>query len=373
MSFNTLFIIGIIAIALVTGVIVVLLNLIFRYLEKRISEALKIKPDKVSAETPEANSTKKWILTVLTAFLAICIGLMEFVFVMGDTILNPGFVTDELRKLDVSAVTMEVLGKQSSGQPYGTESIQETFSELWPLLGEQTSSAIYSSYNYFLGNEPGLEVVIPMGSLQESLKKNLEEEILKSPPLELEKASPEQIQSYVDNTYQQLFGYIPDELKLSLTTSTADVVTHLDEIRRVVGFFILLPKILLPLILLMIAVIILVYRDVKIATRTLGITLVVAGILNSIYAFMAKEAGIRLIDFAFLPSFDLWMMQLFTDFLTIVKQFTPILLAIGGVLLTISFFWKSHKETDCIPVYYNDNGDREIPQGSKKAENPAKT
>ena len=90
---------------------------------------------------------------------------------------------------------------------------------------------------------------------------------MKLPPLELREASPEQIQSYVDGIYQQLFEHVPTKLELSLKTSTADVVTRLKEIRRVTAFLLLLPKILMPLFFALIAVIILLYRDVKIAMR----------------------------------------------------------------------------------------------------------
>ena len=173
MSFSGLFIIGIIALAVVTAIIVVLLNLLFRSLEKRISKLLKIKPSKVSTETLETKITIKPRLVALNILLAICIFLLEFVLILGDTVLNPGFVVDELQKLDVGAVTTEMLSKQSSGQQYGAESIQATLTELEPLLREQASTAIYSAYDYFLGNEPDLDVVISLESLQESLKKTL--------------------------------------------------------------------------------------------------------------------------------------------------------------------------------------------------------
>ena len=350
MSFSGLFIIGIIALAVVTAIIVVLLNLLFRSLEKRFSKLLKIKPSKVSTETLETKITIKPRLVALNILLAICIFLLEFVLILGDTVLNPGFVVDELQKLDVGAVTTEMLSKQSSGQQYGAESIKATLTELEPLLREQASTAIYSAYDYFLGNEPDINVLISLESLQKSLRKNLEEEILKSPPLELRGASPEQIQSYVDGIYQQLFEHVPTKLELSLKTSTADVVTRLKEIRRVTAFLLLLPKILMPLFFALIAVIILLYRDVKIATRTLGITLFIAGILGYLYAFIAKEAGMQSVGFTFLPSLNLWLIQLVTDVLVLVKLISPILFAVGGVMLIISFFWRLRHEAGSLSV-----------------------
>ena len=167
---------------------------------------------------------------------------------------------------------------------------------------------------------------------------------MKLPPLELREASPEQIQSYADGIYQQLFEQVPNKLELSLKTSTADVVTRLKEIRRVTAFLLLLPKILMPLFFALIAVIILLYRDVKIATRTLGITLFIAGILGYLYAFIAKEAGMQSVGFTFLPSLNLWLIQLVTDVLVLVKIISPILLTVGGVMLIISFFWRLRHE-----------------------------
>ncbi len=65
------------------------------------------------------------------------------------------------------------------------------------------NTAVYSVYDYFLGEQADMAVVIPLENLQESLEQHLKEAVLNSPPPELAGAS------------QQQTGYVRRNLHIS--------------------------------------------------------------------------------------------------------------------------------------------------------------
>ena len=330
-------------IAAATVIVFDLANRFFRKLSCRLE---KIKPKDVRAETPATKGKRDVLVVVLSTLLATSIGIMELAGSLGGTLLNPDFVSSELNKLDISAVAAEFLNSQSpdqlngvTGEPtpaqvYSAESVELTLVELGPWISEQENTAVYAAYDYFLRKTAELDVVIPLVSVQEALRRNIRTAVLRSPPPELGGASPEQIQSYIDDIYELQFAKVPAELELSSKNSGA-----YNQIRRVTGFLLLLPRILLPLVLLLIVAIILVHRNLKTALWTLGFTLVISGILGFLYAFIAREAGIRTDVLTGVPTFNRWLIQVVTDILATIKQPGFILFGVGGAMLLTSFLW----------------------------------
>jgi hypothetical protein len=369
MSFNVIFIIITIIIGILTVVVFNLLNHFFKWLSSNLT---KIKPKDLSTVIPKINNTRSALSIALSTILATFIGLLSLTTSLMGTIFDPDFVTGELQNLDMATFATELLSKQSSDQLfsavgklssvkledtatelsdqlnytvnersaeqlYGAESIQATLTELEPALREQVNVSVYSVYDYLSGKKSDLKLVIILETLKQALKEHFNEAVLRSPPPELKGASPEQFQSYVDVLYQQQFHYFPAKLELSSTITTAYGVIHLDEIRRVTLLLPLLPKILLIIISLLIVGIILFHRNIKIALWDLGIIFVTSGILGFLYAFIAKEMGMRIDVLMVLPSFNVWLIQIITDVLMTIKQPGYFLFSIGGMMLITSF------------------------------------
>jgi hypothetical protein len=329
----------------------------------------KLKPGCVTKEDPKKNK----ILGVLNSMLVTSLSLSSLALGLGSTILNPDFVAGEVSKLDITALARELVSEQTidqlldtanqilpvqlvarldgikpelaSGkvsdltleQQYGAESIQATLAEYGPVLRENVQAAVYSFYDFVFGKESDIEVVISLGTLQEGLKRNLDAAVMKSPPPELTQASTEQLQSYADSVYQRQFESVPAELALSLKTSNERAVATFNSLRQIAANIPLFRNLLLSLNLLLIAGIILVYRDFKSALWTLGIAFFITGAMNIFYVFIGQAVSSQTQALMGLPSINVWLIQLIADVFASIKQPGLVLFRVGAGMFAVAF------------------------------------
>jgi len=98
---------------------------------------------------------------------------------------------------------------------------------------------------------------------------------------------------------------------------------------------------LIGFIVLLIAGIIFIYREVKGATRILGITFLVYSIFGLIAVFVTRGiAGSQIARLDIPASLQTWLTQLINSSLTPLLILTIILMVVGAVLLTVSFIYR---------------------------------
>jgi len=155
----------------------------------------------------------------------------------------------------------------------------------------------------------------------------------------LQGASGQQIDSYSDTVYQQQFGHVPAELKITPETTIKYFSIPLSNIRCITVLLPVVPTALLIITLLLIIGVILADREFKNVFWNLGITLVISTFVGHFYVLLAREAGIRITASSILPSFNLWIIQVATDVLAFINGPFMITLAIGGGMLIVSLLF----------------------------------
>ncbi len=127
-------------------------------------------------------------LIFLSFLLFLSLSVLGLTFMLNSTVLNPDFVVRELDKLDVYSLTGEFLREQivqfevpASYEPYVAQVLDDTLADLEPWLKEQVNTAIYTGYDYFMGQSQRLDMAISLEPVRDSLKQNLREAILESP------------------------------------------------------------------------------------------------------------------------------------------------------------------------------------------------
>ncbi len=371
MSFNLLFILSILIFLNVTIIVFRLLNRFFKWLAEKLESII---PAKVAPEIPVGRS-RKTILSGLNHVLVLCLVLFTLAISLEGTIFKADFVVDEIQKLDVNAVASGMLNQQStnqlldtleklfpakvsaaadqladqvpgqlpdkvtqlaSEQVYAAASVQATLAVFEPALREQLVDAIYSVYDYFDGKKIDPGVDIPLKDLRDALRANLEKAVLSSPPAELAKASPEQVQSYIDSLYKAQFGHVPAEMTVSLKTASSYVAAPLKLMRFASINLPAFRMLMLALIAISMAGIILLSKNLKTALWTLGLTLVISIMVDYMYAMVAKLASTHTDALMFLPSINLWLIDLLADVVAYIKEPVLLLLDIGVAMLFLA-------------------------------------
>lgn len=279
-------------------------------------------------------------LSLLNFLLFLSLSTFGLVLTLNYTILNPDFVVSQIDRLDVAPLIKEQIQIPSEAQ-FMTEAIDDTIADLEPWMKEQINASIYSGYDYFMGRSQGLSIVIYLEPVKESLRNNLREAFLQSPPPELAALPPAQIEQIFNQFYEQISKQIPTTFEFNESLLPPEVMATLEQVRQGFGYFQLGYQALIGFIVLVILGIILLNRQVRSATRGIGTTFLVIGAFGLIEIFLTTRFAWPQMAQLGIPSpLQTWIPQLLSDFLAPLQMFSIGLLAAGVVLLIVSFVYK---------------------------------
>ena len=287
------------------------------------------------------NVLKGLALGLLSFLLVLSLSIFGVAFLLNQTILNPGFVSSEINKLDVPLLAEELLREQIPEEELVAEVLSDTITNLEPWIQQQVTDGVYFSYDYLTGRSQSLSVVIPLDPVKESLKDNVEEVILQILPPELAGASPAQIELFLNELYSQIDELLPATFEISESSLPPDVLSTLEMVKQIISYFQVAYNLMIGLIVLLIVGIILIDRQIIGTTRKLGAILLPEGILMLVGVFVAKYlAGTQIAQFDIPTYLQEWLPQLVSDFVAPLLMLGIGLLVVGVALLTFSFVYK---------------------------------
>jgi hypothetical protein len=282
---------------------------------------------------------------------------LNLALVLKDTILNEEFIASLVEEADVTSSFKQYLKEQLTegippDQQYLVPYLDEAIPTLEPWIEEQASIVVGPVVDYVLGESQTLRVVISLEPMKAILRTSTREAFLKSPPPELAAASLAELDRYFNDYYQQFVAEIPATIEIdesalgpdvpaSTAQALADTEEELAQARHFISYFQLGYKLLIVFILLLILGIVLIYRQVRGATRDLGITFLTCGALEYIGILIGKYFLRTYLPLADLPSsLQSWLPQLAINCLRPLEMLS-LGLAIGGiVLIIVSFVYK---------------------------------
>ncbi len=285
----------------------------------------------------------------------------DLALTLRNTILNTDFVVSLVDELDISSLAGGFLKeKLTEGIPEGAEylggyideSLDDVLTELEPWFKEQISDAADPILDYLLGESQSLSVVISLQPVKESLKDNLRDVFLQSPPPELAGVPQAALEPYFNQFYGELSAQMPStfefnesllgtEIPANIAEALAGAEGVLEQVRQGISYFQLGYNALIGFIVLVILGIILIKREVRSITRGIGITFLVVGAFGFIETFLADHfAWPQMAQLGIPPSLQTWITQLANDFLAPQQLFSEVLLAAGVVLVIVSFVYK---------------------------------
>ena len=286
------------------------------------------------------------------------------------------------------------------------EAIYDIIDEQEPWLEEQITAAIYAAYDFFLGETDIFEIAIPTDELKVTLKDSLwqafkdnldiwfpdlvafeldayldehfDELVDRIPseylPPEIVGLPEAQIRLYVDQYLKDIAGdiakqavakeitglleilvkpyfddyyddiaeQVPSVITLTENDVPADVWDTFLTARKYIGYFQTAYYPLIAFMILLVAGIILINRNIKDSTRTLGISLFIYGVLEFAGVLVAKRYIPTTFTWFDMPaSVQAWLPGLYNDILAPVQWFSLGVSLLGAALIATSFFFKS--------------------------------
>lgn len=291
-------------------------------------------------------------LAILSFLLFWSLSVFGLVLTLNQTILNPDFVVSQVDRLDIASIAGDMLSEQ---MPQGREFlddvvlvdvvlvdvVDDTIADLEPWMKEQARDSIYSIYDYLEGRSQSLSLTVSLEPVKESLRDNLREAVLQSPPPELAGLPPDEIERYFNEYYEPISQEIPSTFDLTEALVTPEVIAQLEQVKQYIGYLHLAYNALIGLILLLILGIVLINRQVRGSTRSLGSTFLTCGALSYAGVLVAKNiAGTQLTQLDMPVYLQALIPQFLADTLAPLEMYGIGLLAAGVVLLVVSFVYK---------------------------------
>ena len=287
-------------------------------------------------------------LILLGFLLFLSLSIFGVTLILNLTIFNSDFIVSELDELDISSLAKDLFHQQLIlSESYMSEAVDNTITDLEPWIKDQIHTSIYSGYGYLLGSRQSLNLEIPLAPLKDSLKENIRAAILQSPPPELVEAPQMAIELYISNAQHYVDEMIPLSFEFNKSSLSPEALSQLIEVKQAIGYVQLTYKVLIALILLLILGIVLIKREVRGASRELGIIFTTYGALEYLGIFIIKRlTGTQLSQLDIPPPLQDWLPQFLGDALVPLEIFSLSLLIAGVALIVVSFVYKPRQPSE---------------------------
>jgi len=278
---------------------------------------------------------KGFALGLTGSFLFVALIILGIAFTINSTVLSPKFLISEIEKLDLSATAQQILEERlpSEVKPY-LPAINSTLDENKLWIKAQIDYSINTLYNYLSGESNILDLTFETQPLKQSLIKNLNQIYVQLPPSEQVITS--------DQFQQQLSDEIPSTIRVNRDNIPSEAWQTIQQAKEITGYNRTTYFALIFFSILLILFIVLITREVKGATLSLGIIFLVVG-AGSLSALIATQRFVP----GSIPMNDLpmqvkvWLKQLIIDYLSPWKMYSIIILVLGVLLLVTGFFFRS--------------------------------
>ena len=358
---------------------------------------------------------KGFLVSILSLLLFLSLFIFGTAFMLKSTLLNPDFIISEVDKIDISSLVHEITEEQIGDQVpedmlFIKEAVYEVITDQEPWLKEQLNTAIYTGYDYLLGESDRLEIVISLETPKENLRDSLwqtfreqlpiwlpaliEDELkpyLKEHIHELADQIPKEylppelvglpeeqlklyldqyleeiadritheaympeisgllealVKPYFDQYYDDFVGQIPSELAVDESSIPPEVMEQIALARQYIGYFQTYYYALIGFMVLLVLGIILINRNVRHTTRALGTNLFIYGAMEYAAVYIARNFIPKSLPFDIPSSLQTWLLGLPYDILAPLQSFSLGVLICGVVLIIVSIVYKPHPAED---------------------------
>jgi len=291
---------------------------------------------------------------------------LELTNLLGLTLLSSDFIVAVIDTIDgpeMAGLLWEELEDEITGEfPFPEEASSQLIADLGELLTslkpwakEQVEYISSPISDYLSGETESFSVTISLEPLRVGFRGVLLGIFLDFPPDELEGLSPEELEQAFDIAWadfaeemlpatfefdETMFG---NNGPLQIASAASGAETALGQVREYVGRVRLAFILSIIVSVLLIAGIVLVYRNVKWSTRTLGIVFLTSGLVLLVLALIGKDIGGEQILRAMVGTpqqLQVWASQVLVDLLA-PMQWLGVGFMVGGVgSLVASFVYK---------------------------------
>ena len=290
----------------------------------------------------------------------------ELASVLRSTFLSSDFIIAVIDEIDIAPLVSIAFEEMPAEKlPIPEEAVAqvatglvEVLSDQEPWIKEQIRNVVDPVADYLVGESESFSVTISIQPLIDNLKDMMREVFLEFPPPPLEGLSPDLIEEEFEEFWAEaglpaiieidetIFG---QEMPSPVGAFVADAEIGLGQAREYVGHFQLWYILIIVFMAVLIAGIVLIHRQVKGSTRTLGIVFLASGLVMLVGGLIGKNiAGEQIVQamHAAPAQLQVWILQFLVNLLAPLQSLSIGFIVGGTALVVVSFVYKSRHATD---------------------------
>jgi len=284
-------------------------------------------------------------LGLVSFLLFIALLLLVLAFTLNLTVLNPQFMGTAIGKLDVPSLAKGIAAERLPPEDSAyLPAINDTIEEVKPWINQQTAYLVSGTYDYLLGKTTTFNLAISTGPLKSSLVNNMIQAFMKSPPPEYLQLSAADQKRYAAQLQQEYADSIPATVVVDQYFIGRDAMQALQQVKAIFGYIHTAYFGLIGLCVVLILLTILILRQAKGVSRSLGIVLLISGAISLLASFLLNKALLSAIPLQELPgSVRSWLPVFISDLMNPYKILSLATLIIGIILLVLSLVVIHHR------------------------------
>ena len=290
-------------------------------------------------------------LGLVSFLLFIALLLLVLAFTLNLTVLNPQFMGTAIGKLDVPSLAKGIAAERLPPEDSAyLPAINDTIEEVKPWINQQTAYLVSGTYDYLLGKTNTFNLAISTDPLRSSLVNNMIQAFMKSPPPEYLQLSAADQKRYAAQLQQEYADSIPATVVVDQYFIGRDAMQALQQVKAIFGYIHTAYFGLIGLCVVLILLTILILRQAKGVTRSLGIVLLISGAISLLASFLLNKALLSAIPLQELPgSVRSWLPVFISDLMNPYKILSLATLIIGIILLVLSLVVIHHRSAPSSP------------------------
>jgi len=285
---------------------------------------------------------KRAAIAFLGFLLFLSLSVLGLAFTLNRTVLNPDFAISQLDRLDVPSLAGErLIERIPEEMGFMAEYLDDMITDLEPWINEQVNAAVYAGYDYLLGRSQRLSLVIDMQPVKQSLRDSLWQAFVESPPPELQGVPPALAEQYFNEFYYEFSEQIPPTIEIDESLLGPEVMGTLEQVRHYIGYLQIAYRVAIGATIAIIVGLVFLYRQVKGATRAIGIPCLICGISTYVSTVVIKYfVGRQIVPVGLPAQLQAWLPRFINDALAPMQMFGIGLMVAGTTLLIVSVVYK---------------------------------
>jgi len=299
----------------------------------------------------------KWVGIGILSFL-LFVFLLPFgaLFTVHQTVLNPAFVNAHIETLDLSSVARDMLqdtmGQELSRDMTGVnpdftdQLIGNVITALEPWAREQAQRLVNTGYDYILGNSDRFALDIPLDPVKTTIRDEAWALFQASPPKEAAGLTSAQLRALFEQEYARYSAGMPASILIDESVMDAGMRDSLNQAREIVSYLRTAYFVCIGLMIVFLAGLVLITRQVRLGMRVIGAVLLAAGVIQLVETVTLTSFVLPAIE---VPEsvgepLAVWIKDLVNDVFSPLKWLSIGFVAGGVALIIASFFYRPQRK-----------------------------